>query len=538
MKTLLVAGMLALSLGSPLAAKSTDELMMRPSSEIRRLPYRAWKPEGYETRKDWPLIVFLHGMGERGWNLEGVSKHGLPKWLDAGHKLAAVVLAPQCPPTRFWEPEDVNAMLDEAAAKYQVDPERIILTGFSMGAYGSFDFGSRFGWRLAAIVPVAGGLGSHYFQGMHDTPVWIICGGKDTAVPAEQSRDSLKRMRAVGMAPKFTEFPDADHIGTARLAYEETPELYTWMLAQKRSALGLRRHEAESIGFEDAENILLGPGLTKEVDFVVRNLSPQKRSYKFSWATQNALWRLRPLRAKHSLPPGGELRLKCSVGLMKSNVSMEDFLPLPVLRTEIDKGLQVETQLQAGLENSATVLKANKGKTAFLPETQRFYDVSDWSADKAPRTDLLASWDDTGLILKVLCLGEEGFKAPASRFKGRDEDLWMDDSVEFFIQPDRGKPEYAQCIVNRAGAFYDAWVYDRSWDSKGKASASKVEGGWVAEIHIPFARLNLKPQAGKKLGLEIVRNWKTAPKPVSMQWAPTFGGSHAPERYGVLELVD
>jgi predicted esterase len=519
-----------------LAAAPSKETLSRPVSGQRRLSYLCFKPEGFDAKAGvkWPLIIFLHGSGERGWDLKGVTAHGLPKWLAAGHTVPAVVLAPQCPPTRWWEPEDVDAMIDEAVEKYGIDEDRILLTGFSMGGYGSFAYAARSGWRLAGVVPVAGALESRNINGLKDTNVWIFCGSKDTAVPPEGGRAAQAALKAAGLDPKFTEFPEADHTGSARLAYEETPELYEWMLKQRRNPEGLSRFESQSMGFDSEEGILMAPGSSRDFDFVVRNLSSRKKHYDFAWSQASKRWSLGLAEKSKDLAPGEELRLKGTAKFQSGNASPAEFLPQPKLKTVVDGKVTVETELPAGLDNSSLILKA--GKAGFGLAQDRFYPVGDWSA-KGPKTEVLASWDESNLRLKVRSLGETG-PAPKPLLHGHDENIWTEDSIEFFLMPDlQKKSDYAQCAINRAGSMYDAWVYDRGWESSAKATAKEVKGGWELELLIPFTSLKMIPAAGAKLGFEVVRNAYVPGKHWSLQWAPTFAGSHAPERYGVLELA-
>jgi len=108
------------------------------------LEYLLYLPDGYDQKDAWPLVVFLHGAGERGNDLELVKKHGPPKLIDEGRSFSAIVVSPQCAAGRWWHWQllELTALVDEIAAKHKVDEDRVYLTGLSMGGFGT--------WALAA----------------------------------------------------------------------------------------------------------------------------------------------------------------------------------------------------------------------------------------------------------------------------------------------------------------------------------------------------------------------------------------------------
>jgi predicted peptidase len=210
-----------------------------------RLNYLLFVPEGYgkEPRKKWPLILFLHGVGERGDNpeeLELLKEVGLPTLLEQQADFPFIVLSPQCPTDSNWESQldDVDALLDEVAATYAVDPDRVYLTGLSMGGFGTWALALRHPDRFAALVPIAGGyrFGSdatpESICDLKDVPVWVFHGAQDTLVLPSQSEVMVSALQACGADVRFTLYPDAEHD-----SWTETygnPELYAWLLEQAR----------------------------------------------------------------------------------------------------------------------------------------------------------------------------------------------------------------------------------------------------------------------------------------------------------------
>jgi predicted peptidase len=194
-------------------------------------------PNGYgEKDRKWPLMIFLHGAGERGANLELVKKHGPPKLIEQGKDLPFIVVSPQCPSEDWW-PEKVEtliALLDEIQSKYAVDPERVYLTGLSMGGFGTWTLGCQHPERFAAIAPICGG-GQRYRAGkLKDVPVWAFHGAKDPVVPLAESQTMVDAVTRAGGQARLTVYPDAQH--DSWTATYDNPEFYKWLLSHKRVA--------------------------------------------------------------------------------------------------------------------------------------------------------------------------------------------------------------------------------------------------------------------------------------------------------------
>lgn len=153
-----------------------------------QMSYLLYLPKDYEKQESWPLLLFLHGSGERGDDLELVKVHGPPKLIAAGKDFPFIVVSPQCPKDRWWEPIELVALLNDLSDKYKVDHDRIYVTGLSMGGFGTWQLASYAPDRLAAIVPICGGGEKYWAKKFLHIPVWAFHGGKDTGVPPERSQ--------------------------------------------------------------------------------------------------------------------------------------------------------------------------------------------------------------------------------------------------------------------------------------------------------------------------------------------------------------
>lgn len=202
-------------------------------TETIKFQYLLYLPKDYgKEDKKWPTIVFLHGMGERGDNVEKVKEHGPPKMLDGRDDFEFIVISPQCPGDRFWVTEDLSKFLDGMEETYAIDKDRIYLTGLSMGGFGTWKWAAEEPERFAAIAPVCGGGEPITARRLREIPIWAFHGAKDRTVPLERSQQMIDAVKQRGGEPKFTIYPDAEHD-----SWTETynnPELYTWFLSHNR----------------------------------------------------------------------------------------------------------------------------------------------------------------------------------------------------------------------------------------------------------------------------------------------------------------
>jgi len=222
---------------SPNSAKSAVQQLLtfeKTISKTLKCRYLLYLPKDYSGKQQrWPLILFLHGAGERGDNLDLVKKHGPPKLIEQGKQFPFIVLSPQCPADQWWSSEVLINLLDEMVGAYKVDTERIYLTGLSMGGFGTWDLASLYPERFAAIAPICGGGRRYVADRLKDVPVWAFHGGKDPVVPLKESEEMVKAVKAAGGDAKLTVYPDAYH--DSWTAAYDNPELYDWFLSHHKS---------------------------------------------------------------------------------------------------------------------------------------------------------------------------------------------------------------------------------------------------------------------------------------------------------------
>lgn len=218
------------------------------------LKYRLIKPVGYKPGKKYPLVLFLHGAGERGNDNAAQLKHAAKDLCnpELRTKYPAYVVAPQCPNDKKWSEVDwskdaselpespsdsmqtIKELLDDMVENAGIDRNRIYITGLSMGGYGTWDAIARYPNYFAAAAPICGGGDPKTANKFKSLPIWCFHGAKDTVVKVGRSREMVEALKAVGSPIQYTEYPELQHD-----SWTETyanPEFYDWLFAQRRES--------------------------------------------------------------------------------------------------------------------------------------------------------------------------------------------------------------------------------------------------------------------------------------------------------------
>jgi predicted peptidase len=202
-----------------------------------RLNYLLYLPQDYsaDEQKKWPTILFLHGAGERGDDLELVKVHGIAKIVEQQEDFPFIAISPQCSEDSWWpvEVEALDALLNKVVATYAVDPRRIYLTGLSMGGHGAWSLAIAHPERFAALAPICGGGDPNKVCALKDVPVWAFHGAKDPVVPLKKSEEMVDALKACGGNVRLTVYPDAEHDSWTQTY--DNPKLYKWFLQHTRA---------------------------------------------------------------------------------------------------------------------------------------------------------------------------------------------------------------------------------------------------------------------------------------------------------------
>ncbi len=209
----------------------------------QEVKYALFVPHGYSADKPPPVILFLHGAGETGTDGKRQTQVGLGPVVRGREKtFPFLVVFPQAQRreqnlVQTWWPgkkegDRALAILAEVQKEYKTDPQRVYLTGISMGGFGTWALAQKYPDRWAAIAPVCGGGDPSQAGRIKDLPCWCFHGADDPVVPAQLSRSMVEALQKAGGHPKYTEYPGVQH-ESWKPAYA-TDELYDWLLKQKR----------------------------------------------------------------------------------------------------------------------------------------------------------------------------------------------------------------------------------------------------------------------------------------------------------------
>lgn len=214
------------------------------------LRYRLLKPIDYEFGKKYPLVILLHGAGERGDDNRSQLKHGAKDFANEENRrrYPAYVLVPQCPSEEKWVDVDwkrmshslpetptssmklVRELIDVMIESAGIDTQRVYITGLSMGGFGTWDAISRFPGLFAAAIPICGGGDPAQAKNYLDIPIWAFHGEIDQAVKVERSREMVEALRQLNGKIEYTEYPNVPHDSWTKTY--ENPEVLAWLFAQ------------------------------------------------------------------------------------------------------------------------------------------------------------------------------------------------------------------------------------------------------------------------------------------------------------------
>jgi predicted peptidase len=245
---------LVFTLGSPALARKHETGFLDRTLSIRGVTYKyqVFVPDHWSSNQRWPIILFLHGAGERGTDGLIQTQVGIATAIrNDRSRFPAIVVLPQCPKEHSWNKPDMEevalAALAAASKEFKGDRKRTYLTGLSMGGYGSWALAAAYPHKFAAVVPICGGIlppddarkqadsdRIPYLEAAKKIgtklPIWVFHGDADPDVPVSESRHMVEALKAAGADVRYTEYPGVGHKSWDK-AYAD-PELMTWLLSK------------------------------------------------------------------------------------------------------------------------------------------------------------------------------------------------------------------------------------------------------------------------------------------------------------------
>ena len=224
---------------------STGFIDVTTENDGEERPAVLYVPRDYDPKEKWPLIIFLHGAGERGDDGVRQTQVGIGTAIRKNpDRFPALVFMPQCPKGQWWGEipgrggdnsghDHINDGLEQIKATYNIDSDRISLTGLSMGGFGTFSYGSRFADDISAFMPICGGGDPESATPLAKRPMWVFHGDADTVVPLDRSQVMVDAIREAGGSVEFTKYAGVGHNSWDE-AYSKKQGAVEWLLAQSR----------------------------------------------------------------------------------------------------------------------------------------------------------------------------------------------------------------------------------------------------------------------------------------------------------------
>ena len=197
------------------------------------LRYLLYLPADYESKANekWPLVLFLHGAGERGDDIEKVKIHGPPKLVAQGKHFPFVVCSPQCPTGSRWNADELSKLVDALTNTYRIDRQRLYVTGLSMGGSGTWSLVASEPEKFAAAMPMCGRGDLASVEKLAKTPVWVLVGAKDRSETVQNCQEMANALAKAGCQGRFTLYFELPHdCWTVTYNNQDT---YDWLLSHR-----------------------------------------------------------------------------------------------------------------------------------------------------------------------------------------------------------------------------------------------------------------------------------------------------------------
>jgi predicted peptidase len=221
--------------GKQVAASTTVKVKTDDAVKDVTLRYQIYLPNEYETKpaEKWPLVLFLHGSGERGDDIEKVKIHGPPKLAGQGKEFPFVLVSPQCPAGIRWNADELDKLIDELTTTLRIDRQRLYVTGLSMGGSGTWSLIAAQPEKFAAAMPLCGRGDLEAVEKIAKTPIWVLVGDEDKPDVVQNCKDMAVALKKAGDEAKLTVYPGLGH-DCWTVTYDN-PDVYEWLLSHRRT---------------------------------------------------------------------------------------------------------------------------------------------------------------------------------------------------------------------------------------------------------------------------------------------------------------
>ena len=222
--------------GKQVAMSTTVKVNSSEGDREATLRYWLYLPSDYDARQSekFPLVLFLHGAGERGDDLEKVKIHGPPKLVAQGKQFPFVLVSPQVPTGGRWNADELAKVLDELTNKLRIDRQRLYVTGLSMGGSGTWSLVAAYPDKFAAAMPMCGRGDLASVEKLAKTPIWVLVGAKDREQTVQNCQEMGLALAKAGCKGRLTVYFELPH--ECWTVTYNNPETYEWLLSHRLAA--------------------------------------------------------------------------------------------------------------------------------------------------------------------------------------------------------------------------------------------------------------------------------------------------------------
>jgi len=560
------------------------------------IDYLLFVPQGHNTSPGpWPMILYLHDAGKVGDGPEEVRKSSLPLIADNLPTMPFIIVSPCCPPGNQqgeleWNKRLVD-LVDRIAAAHNVDPGRNYVSGYSLGAMGTWRLAAEYPDKFAALMPLAGRYDVDEAPLLKGVPIWFFNGAKDASVKPQSAIQTVAALEKLGSPVRFTLFPEGNH-NTAPVYYGI--ELYEWLLEHRIGPDGKRVTTDASLettlgaekaaGFRrDFARMLELRDWAEEQQYVAAERAPDTTRLSYAMPVKNAydqdmMVTVRWLSAKETpwkatereqsmVVPAGQ-----SASLELRATRDEAGWPFPIPESTVEFRLrdQLAAKTIRRLPYDSPAYLAASRPVHVLPivdpapaidgeldepawqkavKMEGFFNMN-LDADPVVQTWAKACYDRKNLYLAVWC-EEPLLQRLALEADERDARVHRDDSIELLLDVGGDGANVYQFMVNANGTIYDALNGDKSYQSNITAAPAKAgannRSAWQLELAMPWKDLKpVTPIPGTQMRFALVRNRirknrrgeeaQPIHKGQVLQHPALDGPNDRIENYGVLKL--
>jgi predicted peptidase len=219
--------------GKQVAASTAVKAKGEDGERDVTLRYLIYLPGDYDAKpaEQWPLVLFLHGAGERGDDIEKVKIHGPPKLVSQGREFPFVLVSPQVPTGGRWNAEELSKLVDWLTNTYRIDKQRLYVTGLSMGGSGTWSLVAACPDKFAAAMPMCGRGDLEAVEKLAKTPIWVLVGAQDSERTVQNCQEMANALAKAGCEGRYTLYFELKH-DCWTVTYNN-PETYAWLLSHR-----------------------------------------------------------------------------------------------------------------------------------------------------------------------------------------------------------------------------------------------------------------------------------------------------------------